>query len=215
MYRLELSTTKLESWEIGAHIFSVLAFCGAEERDDRLRAFEAICTRQIDITRQEDPMFAAQMCRGRRAYRLPEGTVRKRLRKTPRKWRDRMIAARMARGFVWESLTHTPAKLPECMERLSLNELAKLVQPESGQSDPENIEKRAWRQTGPVMHLAIAMDVYGTRKYGADRDFPLNLQDIEAHRKIVELAEEAENLVMADARFGKRRHQLIQIRLID
>lgn len=67
----------------------------------------------------------------------------------------------MARGFFQEALTNAPVLLPKGMTQLSLNELSKLVLRESGQSDPANIEKRAWTQSRLVIHLAAAFDPYG------------------------------------------------------
>ena len=45
------------------------------------------------------------------------------------------------------------------MQRLSLNELSKLVLSQSGESNSENVERRAWRETLPVIHLAAAMQI--------------------------------------------------------
>lgn len=122
------------------------------------------------------------------------------LRTTSRRLRDRMLAAKMARGFVYEAITGAHLRLP-LMKRLSINELAKLIQPESGQSDPENIEKRVWGATKPVIHLACAFDLYGFYIQRTP-DVPYPLHDLVAHGAVVKLAHWLEDIVLQDSSTG-------------
>ena len=125
-----------------------------------------------------------------------------------------MVAARMSFAFFGEGLTGQPAKLPPSMRRLSLNELSKLVLSQSGQSDPENVERRPWRDARPVIHLAAAMQlaamIFSRRQ---DAAFGYNIHDSDLHSFTVSLAELHEQIVLSDQRFGVQADSLIRIRL--
>jgi len=100
------------------------------------------------------------------------------------------------------------------MLRLSLNELSKLVQSQSGESDPENIERRAWRESRPVIHLAAAIQTL-LRIMGPDQEkvgYPLDNASL--HEMVVQLAEFNEQIVLSDERFGVRPENLVRIRLV-
>ena len=44
--------------------------------------------------------------------------------------------------------------------RVSINQLARLVIDDTGQTDLENVETRIWRQSLPVIHIASAFQVF-------------------------------------------------------
>ena len=137
---LTIDAGKLEPFEIGARLMAILAFPNASEVAELTAAQQALCTEHVSVTADADPELGDELRQRFPDYsKLDRGTIRKHLRKTRTRYRDRMVAARMARGFFQEALTKMPAVLPESMARLSLNELSKLVLSESGQSDSENV----------------------------------------------------------------------------
>lgn len=216
MHTLNIDAGKLESFEIGALLIAILAFPDAGEIAERTAVQQAWCTEQLFVTVNANPEIGDEFReRFPHYFELDQGTIRKRLRKTRTRYRDRMVAARMARGFFQEALTNAPALLPEGMTRLSLNELSKLVLPESGQSDPDNIEKRAWTQSRLVIHLAAAFDLYGLKTNPGAIALQYDLQDLDAHRAVVSLACLHEQRVLADPRFGKRRDEIVRLRWIE
>jgi hypothetical protein len=72
------------------------------------------------------------------------------LRTLQRRLRDRMIAARMAIGFLKEAVTGEVPKLPANIKRMSVNQMARLVLDDAGYTDPENVETRIWRPSLPA-----------------------------------------------------------------
>jgi len=194
--------------EIGATLMAALAFPALDEKSKMERAAVAWGEGQI----LAPPMrFVPAACTigDHRSTRRPENQGA--LRTTSRRLRDRMLAAKMARGFVYEAITGGRVRLPSSMKRLSINELAKLIRPESGQSDSENIEKRVWGASKPVIHLACAFDLYGFYIRRAP-DVPYPLHDGVAHRSIVKLAHWLEDIVLQDPRFGASLSRLVRVR---
>jgi hypothetical protein len=78
------------------------------------------------------------------------------LRTLERRVRDRMVAGRMAIGFLQEAMT---GEVPACLKRLSINGLAQLVLDDVEYTEPENVETRIWRPSLPVIHLASALQL--------------------------------------------------------
>ena len=161
MRKLMISSSR-EDFEIGARMLAALAFPGATEAVDRRRAADAWCAGIINCTKTADPSCAAELDnRYPRYAKLDKRSINKALRRTKSRLRNRQVAGRMTRGYFQEWFDQRPAVLTASMARLSINELAKLVQPESGESDPENTEKRTWRPSRPVFHLVSALDFVG------------------------------------------------------
>jgi hypothetical protein len=194
--------------EIGAMLMAALAFPALNEKSKMEQAAVAWDEGQI-LAPPARFVPAACTIDDHRPTRRREHQGA--LRTTSRRLRDRMVAAKMARGFVYEAITGGHVRLPSSMKRLSINELAKLIQPESGQSDPENIEKRVWGDTKPVIHLACAFDLYGFYIRGST-DVPYPLHDPAAHRAILKLAHWLEDIVLQDPRFGASPSRLFRVR---
>jgi hypothetical protein len=217
MRLLTFDATALDPFEIGALLWAVLAFPSPREEENMHRAAVAWCARQVAVTIADDPEHADKW---RSAYpdyaHIPENSSKAALRTFRRRTRDRLIAARMARGFFQEAMTGQPAILPDSMKRLSLNELSKLAQRESGESDPHNVEKRAWRESRPVIHLASAFDAIAPKLDGSERrEWPHDLQDMAMHRQVVRLAEKHEQIVLSDPRFGAGEEALLRLRWVE
>src|SRR5262245_45997858 len=87
-----------------------------------------------------------------------EKDISRDLKTLKRRLRDRMVAARMAIAFLQLAAGQQP-RLPAGTRRVSLNRMSELVFEDAGQSDPENVEKRVWRPSLPVIHLAAATAV--------------------------------------------------------
>jgi hypothetical protein len=126
-----------------------------------------------------------------------------------------MIAARMSLGFFAEGLSKQNIKLPPGMTRLSIDQLATLVRPDTYIDDPQNIEKHIWRTSLPVLHLAAAFHAVGKQRNPDVAAIQPNIDDLEFYRDVVNLASIHEQIMLADTRFGKRRHEIIRIRWVD
>ena len=98
--------------------------------------------------------------------------------------RDRMIAARMAIGFLKEVVTGEVPNLPG-LERMSINQMALLVLADAGYTEPENVETRIWRPSLPVIHLATAIQLL--LQLAEPYASPLGLESLLLDRGIIEL----------------------------
>jgi hypothetical protein len=203
----------LQPFEVGATLFAALAFPSPKEEDARRNAANAWCAEVIGRTAAADPALREELRGSFPEYAaLDQREIKRRLRTARRRFRDRMVAARMARAFVIEALTGTPARLPAGMARLSLNQLSELVKREAGQHDPENVEKRVWRPSRPAIHLAIAAEVGGFVRDGPTPRLDYDIQDAEFHDFVVRAGETFEWLVLNDERFGVSDDELLKVR---
>lgn len=212
MRKLMISSRRAD-FEIGARLLAALSFPGATESADRRRAADAWCAGIINCTKAVDPSCTADLdAKYPRYAKLDQRSINKALRRTKSRLRNRQVAGRMTRGYFQEWIDRRPALLPASMARLSINELAKLVRRESGQHDPENTEKRVWRPSRPVFHLASAFDLVSRFRLG-DNDNGYDLNNGDLHRDILRLAEAAERVVDGDRRFQVKPDDLLRIRL--
>ena len=212
MRKLMISSRR-EDFEIGARLLAALAFPGVEEAIDRRRAAHAWCAGIVNCTKVADPSLAAELDnRYPRYVSWDQRSINKVLRRTKSRIRNLQVAGRMARGYFQEWLDQRPAVLPPSMARLSINELAKLVGRESGEHISENTEKRTWRPSKPVIHLASAFDLVG-RFCVPENDNGYDLNDGALHRKVIDLAELSERVVDGDPRFQVKPEDLLRIRL--
>jgi hypothetical protein len=117
----------------------------------------------------------------------------------------------MSLDFLFEGFAGTAATLPSPMARHSLNELSKLVQREAGQDDPDNVEKRVWRQSLPVIHLTSAWQVVGRERYGDTDRLMFDVQDIDLYREVLIRSQAHLKLILRDRRFGLVANEYIQI----
>jgi hypothetical protein len=211
---LMLDTNQQEPFEIGANLMAILAFPALAEEAAFKKAAEALCAEVLRKTIAAYPDHADDWRAAYPVYSaIDEAECHRRLRTLPRRLRDRMVASRMSLGFLREDISGETVTLPPSMARHSLNELSKLVQPQSGQSDPENVERRAWHDTRPVAHLAAAMQI-AARAIVPNQDalgYPLDNPDL--HRAVIELAQLHEQMIVSDRRFGAQSEELVRIRM--
>jgi hypothetical protein len=148
---------QLEVYEIGAWLLTQLAFPGKHESEERLsRVYASLCAYALRTKYETDGEWLVSSQPIKPIYALrPQWDIDRDLRTLERRLRDRMIAARMAIGFLKEAVTGEVPNLPG-LARLSINQMARLVLDDSGYNDPENVESRIWRPSLPVIHLATA-----------------------------------------------------------
>ncbi|HTX48231.1 MAG TPA: hypothetical protein VME40_02460 [Caulobacteraceae bacterium] len=206
----------LYPFEVGAMLLAILAWPDPGE-EEQLRfgaealaaqAFHALCKAFPDEAegwRAACPHYVS----------VSQAEINRRLRQLDRRLRDRMAAARMALGFMEQGLTGRAPRLPSSMKRHSLNELSILVQTDLPTiSDPEMIERRVWRQTRPVIALAVAMQLWArAASEGGTKLIGYPLDNGELHAAVIELAQRHEPLVLRDRRLGIGEDDLVRVRL--
>lgn len=96
------------------------------------------------------------------------GPCERAVRRHTKPLRDRITAGRMAVPILMEARDGDAAQRAPGVTDNSLNQLARYVQPESGMSDPHNIEARIWRKSLSVIHLcaAYAVTVFNWHRTG-------------------------------------------------
>ena len=134
------------------------------------------------------------------------------LRTLERRVRDRMVAGRMAIGFLKEALT---GEVPPGIKRVSINELARLVLDDVGYTEPENVETRIWRPSLPVIHLASALQLM--LHLAGPVTGPIGLESLLLGRNVIELlvrtAEYHEALIAQSRYLHVAPETLIRFRL--
>jgi hypothetical protein len=145
-----------ETYEAGALLLTLLAY--PDEREEvRGEVHASLCAYALKAKGVIDADWAIrpQPMKPIYALRRPHDNDRY-LRTFERRLRDRMVAGRMAIGFLKEAVT---GQVPAGIKRLSINEMAQLVLDDAGYTEPENVETRIWRPSLPVIHLASALQL--------------------------------------------------------
>jgi hypothetical protein len=134
------------------------------------------------------------------------------LRTLERCLRDRMVAGRMAIGFLKEVAT---GEVPVGIKHLSINEMAQLVLDDVQYSEPENVETRIWRPSLPVIHLASALQLL--LHLAEPVTGPIGLESLLLGRNVIELlvrTAEYHETVIAQSRYLRLSPEsLIRFRL--
>src|SRR5690242_16422207 len=131
---------RVEVYEAGAVLLSVLACPGDREEEMRAGVHASLCHHALRVICEIDPDWALSPQRMKPIYALrTSAEVRRDLRTLRRRLRDRMAAGRMAIGILKEKLTGGSIELPVGLSRVSVNQMARLVLADVGQTDPENV----------------------------------------------------------------------------
>jgi hypothetical protein len=212
---IEYIMDQLHDLEQGALVLGAVGFPGPNEVERRHFAIDAWCAQavssacdaypdQADEWRRAFPLYAA----------MDPAACAKALKTTRRRFRDRALAARMARPYIHEAVTGTPARLPEGLTRPSLDQLAAYVGPQVNLGDAEGIERWIWRPSRPVIHLAIAISEVFRLRGVPDEDawYGYPIFSGELHRIVAKIAECHEPIVASDRRFGVTSEELIKLR---
>jgi hypothetical protein len=133
---------------------------GDEERRDKVHA--SLCHRALRLKCESEPEWALSPQWIKPIYALRDSRdIKRDLRTLQRRLRDRMAAGRMAIGFLKkEVLTAQMIEVPASLSRVSINQMARLVIDDAGQTDPQNVETRIWRPSLPAIHIASAVQVF-------------------------------------------------------
>jgi hypothetical protein len=178
---------QLEVYEVGALLLTWLALPGEKESEERRsRVHASLCAYALRAKYETDPEWLASPQPIKLVYALRRQLdINRDLRTLERRLRDRMIAARMAIGFLKEAVTGELPKLPAGINRISVNQMARLVLDDAAYTDPENVETRIWRPSLPVIHLATAIQVM--LQLAEPVTGPLGLEALLVDREVIEL----------------------------
>jgi hypothetical protein len=180
----EIDCREMQVYEVGAWLLTWLAFPGEDGSEERRGCVHAsLCTHALRTRYAIDGEWAVSPQPIKPIYALrSQWEINRDLKTLQRRLRDRMIAARMAIGFLKEAAT---GEIPDGLHRMSINQMAELVLGDAGFAEPENIETRIWRPSLPVIHLATAIQLL--LHLSEPRVGPLGLETFLLDRGIIEL----------------------------
>ncbi len=212
---IRLNFERDEIYECGAALLAVLACPKSSDEDKWPELHASLCGKALWIK-----YMLAQNDRTPVPVKLPyvfrdAKRVDRDFQFVGRRISERMVAGRMAVPFFWHAELGDALMLPHGIERLSVNQMAKYVLDDAGLADSENVEKRFWAPSRPVIHVAAAMAFFAQKLLEAGdtpclEHFLLNRELIEA---AVRQAEALERLIADDPKFLVKSEQLIRVRL--
>jgi hypothetical protein len=211
-----LDFNRIEVYEAGAVLTTLLAYPGHSEEQRRAALHASLCHLALRLEWDLDPDWALSPQRIKPLYALrPPKEVKKDLRTLPRVLRDRLAAGRMALGFLKEVATDRTPALPAGIKRLSVNQMATLVLEDTANIEVANVKARVWRPSLPVIHLASATQLLLHRLEPERKRLPLELLLISRPiiEYIVRTAETHEKMVVESRRLRIDPEMLIKVRL--
>jgi len=205
----------LELYECWALLVTLLAYPKESDDDVRMECHASLCHVLLKQRANEDEQWCITPQRIKPLYAFRDANqVNRDFRTLERRFRDRMVAARIGIAFLKEVVLGEAPPLPKGVKRLSLNELCQLVLEDSGQSDPENVETRIWRESIPVIHLACAMAVVVDEQERAGQG-PVSLNDLShaqaSIERIITYAQQYADMFVKSASLNITPDQLIRI----
>lgn len=159
MRTYQVDFTQSTVYECGMLLITLLAYPEVENTEELMNnVHTSLVHLYLQKKIETDPEWANTPQLIKPIYTLRnEKIIMKDLRQTDRRLRDRMIAARMAIGFLKEVVSGESPKMPVGFTQLSINAMSVLVADTENFSDSENIEKRIWQKSVPIIHLAAAV----------------------------------------------------------
>jgi hypothetical protein len=212
--QIDISFARMEVYECGAMLLALLACPNESEEGKRAELYLSLCGRALWSRYSAAPDdWTPITVRPQHVFRHPDqidadvGFVGKR-------FSERMVAARMAVKF-FERAGAGSVTVPKDIKRLSINEMANYVLADAELKDPEYLEKRIWRPSRPVIHLATAAAIIGQASQRAGQGIQPEsyLSRSDLIEDLVNRAEIFALLAEHDAQFPVEADQLIRIRL--
>ncbi len=204
----------------GALFHAILAWPTVKEATSYQTVSEELMAGVIRLTKAEDPALARSVMDEWPQYNWPSIEARAQKPKSALGYLDKRVTQRMAAakagiGKLHEQLFGEPATLPEGMTSTSINQLCKLIKTDVSIENAENIEKRVWRKSLPIIHLAMAVQLILAGKLKDRTKLGVELQDIEFYRTAVHLASLLEPVVAEHPEFAITGERLTQIRWVE
>jgi hypothetical protein len=211
--QFDVSLKGKEVYERGATLLTVLAYPNERDAERRLQLYLSLCGRALWLRHVIEPDdWMPITVRPQYVFR-DRKIIDRHVAFAGRRMQERLVAGRMAVLFFRRAEIGALPPLPDGIKRLSINQMAAFVLDDAGQADLENVEKRFWRPSKPVIHLATAAALVGQELQKAD--VPLLLDSFLFHEALIEAvlrrAELLKELISKDPKFPAKAEQLIQL----
>ena len=211
--QFDVSLKGKEVYERGATLLTVLAYPNEGDAERRLQLYLSLCGRALwhrHVIEPDD--WTPITARPQYVFR-DHKIIDRHVAFAGRRMQERLVAGRMAVLYFRRAEIGVLPPLPDGIKRLSINQIAAFVLDDAGQADPENVEKRVWRPSKPVIHLATAAALVGQELQKAG--VPLLLDSFLFQEALIEAvlrrAELLKELISKDPKFPVRAEQLIQL----
>jgi hypothetical protein len=204
-----------ETYERGAALLVTLAYPGPDDAGRNFQLYLSLCGNALWRLHMDDPDdWTPIIVKPQYVFRDRE-TIDRDVSFIARRLGERMVAGRMAVPFFWRIKLGDAMVLPNEIKRLSINQMAEFVLDDAELADPDNVEKRFWRPSLPVIHLATAAVVVCQQRMKAGQSLKLEsfLFNRELIEEVVSQADEFATLVRSDPKFPAKFEELIRFRL--
>lgn len=196
--------------ETGARYFAALAFPGAHEGQSRLDATRGWVGAYLHEANRVDGCKDPFEDQRLNAFvQLPQTWCRRQVRTTRRRLGDRNNAARAVRPWMRDLLGHPHAPVPG-IKKFTQRQIALYL----CDDDPDrsaNFQKRVWRSSRPVLHLAIAVDELLCALGQQRTDYGIDLGSTVLFGELIARAKSIQDMILDDPRFGVAAEDLLQM----
>ena len=175
----ELHIDRNKPYECGARLLVTIACAQSYDDAKRQTLYWSTCAKALWLKHWLTPEDETPITvNPRHAFRDPQ-TINRDFAFVSKRIQERLVAGRMSIAFLQRAILGQAEELPETVKRLSVNEMAGLVLEDAGQSEPDNVKKRVWRPSRPVIHFCAAMAVTGQQLQKAGAKLHLEILPVQ------------------------------------
>ena len=204
-----------ETYERGAALLVTLAYPNSDDAGRNFQLYLSLCGKALWLKHMNDPDdWTPITVKPQYVFRDRE-IIDRDVQIIKRRVAERMVAGRMAVPFFWRIKLGDAMVLPNEIKRLSINQMAEFVLDDAELADADNVEKRFWRPSLPVIHLATAAAVVCQQRMKAGQSLKLEsfLFIRELIEEVVSQADELAALIRNDPKFPAKADELIRVQL--
>lgn len=204
-----------ETYEHGAALLVTLAYPGPVGAGRNFQLYLSLCGNALWLKHMDEPDDWTPITVKPQYVFRDRDIINRDVRIIEKRVAERMVAGRMAVPIFWRIKMGDAMALPNEIRRLSINQMAEFVLDDAELADAENVEKRFWRPSLPVIHLATAAAVVCQQRMKAGQSLKLEsfLFIRELIEEVVSQADELATLIRNDPKFPAKADELIRVRL--
>ena len=210
---IKLGPGDCSDFETGARFFTALAYPARFENAARIDAAHAWAAAYLhEANRIDGSNEPFEVARFNMLVQLPADWCRTTMKTTSRRLRDRSQAARAVRPLVHDILgkPHGPVA---GVKKFSQRQIA-LYLSGGDLEKAANFQKRIVRHSRPVLHIAIAQDLFLASMKNKITDYSVDLASAKVIEVLVALASDLQPKIRADPRFRIRQVEQITLKWV-
>jgi DNA modification methylase len=159
--QVKIDFNKNPVYEGGATLLALLA-CPANGRSENRNAglHASLCGKALWAYHLSNPENAIRTTVNLQHVFRDAKVIDRETNFVARRLGERLVAGRMAIPFLQKAELGCQPQLPSAIKRLSVNQMAEFVLDDIGHADSNNVKRRVWAPSRPVIHLAAAAPPY-------------------------------------------------------